>query len=197
MKNDILYLASASPRRQELLTAAGIPFEVSSHFFDEHSVGQNVTPADFATYVAMGKASSLSDHHEFDDRFILGVDTIVAFNGQILGKPENAIIAEQNIRRMSGQWHEVISGIGIVNRAKNIFCQTSCTSKVKFAELSDHFIDYYIRENHWRGFAGGYAIQQLFSLVVERIEGSYTNIVGLPMETLYTLLNEIGFVMDM
>ncbi|MBP5448843.1 MAG: Maf family protein, partial [Spirochaetales bacterium] len=58
-------------------------------------------------------------------------------------------------------------------------------------------IDYYIRENHWLGFAGGYAIQQLFSLVVERIEGSYTNIVGLPMETLYTMLNDIGFRMGM
>ena len=193
MNNDILYLASASPRRQELLTAAGIPFEVTSHFFDEHSVGQNVTPADFATYVAMGKASSLSDHHEFDDRFILGVDTIVAFDGQILGKPENAAAAEQNIRRMSGQWHEVISGIGIINHDKNIHIQTHCVSKVKFAKLSDHFIDCYIRENHWQGFAGGYAIQQIFSLVVERIEGSYTNIVGLPMETLYTVLNEIGF----
>lgn len=197
MNNDILYLASASPRRQELLTTAGIPFELTKHFFDEHSVEQNVSPKDFATYVAMGKAASLSDHSEFDSRYILGVDTIVAFNGQILGKPENAIIAEQNIRRMSGQWHEVISGIAIVNREKDIFYKTSCTSKVKFAELSDRFIDYYIRKNHWRGFAGGYAIQQLFSLVVERIEGSYTNIVGLPMETLYIMLNDIGFRMEM
>lgn len=197
MDYDILYLASASPRRQELLTASGIPFELTTHCFDEHSVGQDVSPADFAERVAMGKAASLSDHHEFDSRYILGVDTIVAFYGQILGKPENATIAEQNIRRMSGQWHDVISGIAIVNREKNIFHKTSCTSKVKFAELNERFIAHYINGSHWRGFAGGYAIQQLFSLVVERIEGSYTNIVGLPMETLYVMLNDIGFRKEM
>lgn len=197
MDYDTLYLASASPRRQELLTAAGMPFIVTQHFFDEHSVVQDMRADDFATYIATGKASSLDKHSEFDDRYILGVDTIVTYNDKILGKPENAETAEENIRRMSGQWHEVISGIAIVNRTKNIFTSASCTSRVKFAVLNERFISHYINGNHWQGFAGGYAIQQLFSLVVERIEGSYTNIVGLPMETLYHTLDKIGFRMNM
>ena len=113
-----------------------------------------------------------------------------------MGKPKDKNEAENNIRMLSGNTHEVISGISIVNRKKNIKLIEHSVSKVTFSKLDDKFIQYYLDNNLYIGYAGGYAIQGIFGLVVKKIEGSYTNIVGLPMEKLYAMLNRLGIIIN-
>ena len=195
MEYDIITLASNSPRRRQLLTEAHIPFETASHCFDESLVSRNIPPTEAVIEIAYGKANSLGDNHDYDDKYILGVDTIVAYDGRIFGKPHDARQALETMRLLSGRTHQVLSGVSIVNRAKNISLTRAAVSDVTFARLSDEFLDYYIQSKSYEGYAGGYAIQGIFSTVVSKISGSYTNIVGLPMELLYQMLHEIGFRM--
>lgn len=195
MEKDILTLASNSPRRKELLNEAHIPFEIVSHCFDESQVSRHILPEEAAFQTAFGKADSLRNNPAFDNKYILGVDTIVAYEGQIFGKPKNEQDALRTIRLLSGKTHQVLSGVSIVNRARDISLTRVAVSDVTFSELSDDFIDYYLKTKSYEGYAGGYAIQGIFSVVVSKISGSYTNIVGLPMELLYQMLHEIGFGM--
>ncbi len=187
-----LVLASSSPRRVELLKNSFIDFEVTTHNFDE----EEHPFSDVLTYVkelATGKALSVSK--DFYDRYILGVDTIVELDGNILGKPQNKLEAKNNINLLSDKTHRVISAIAMVNQKKVIEDVDYSISHVTFDKLSDEFIKFYIDNNLYIGYAGGYAIQGLFSLVVKKIEGSYSNIVGLPMEKLYTMLDRLGIIL--
>lgn len=189
---DSLILASESPRRRELLKSANISFTVKSHSFDENSAIID-DPITYSEKLSFGKANSFESRKEFDSCYILGVDTIVVFDNMILGKPSSKEEAWANILKMSGNYHQVISGMTIINREKNICFTRSAVSNVKFCKIPEDFIKYYLEHNHWKGYAGGYAIQGIFSLVVEKIKGSYSNIVGLPMETLFEMLSLIKF----
>lgn len=192
--NEKIILASSSPRRVDLLKSCHINFETAIHNFDEKSISIK-DPKKHASLIAYKKADSISKE-EFYSRYVLGVDTIVAFKDKILGKPENADEAEQNIRMLSGNTHRVISGISIVNRRKNVKLIDYSVSKVTFCKLDEKFIKFYLDNNLYKGYAGGYAIQGLFGLVVKKIEGSYTNIVGLPMEKLYAMLNKLDIIIN-
>jgi septum formation protein len=185
-----IILASNSPRRMELLKNCNIIFDVVPHKFDEKS-SKVKNPIKFAEFSAFNKAASISILPEFQDKFVLGVDTIVVFKNKILGKPENKNEAEKYIRMMSGKKNTVISGISLINKQDNISMINHCVSKVYFNKLHESFIKYYLDNNHWEGYAGGYAIQGIFSLVIKKIIGSYTNIVGLPMEVLFDMLNKL------
>ncbi|HOV14365.1 MAG TPA: nucleoside triphosphate pyrophosphatase [Spirochaetota bacterium] len=192
--NTKIVLASSSPRRVELLKNCHINFETATHNFDEDS-HKFTNPIKYAKELAYGKANSISKE-EFFDRYILGVDTIVEFNGKILGKPKDKKEAENNMKMLSNKTHRVISGISIVNRKNNIKFIEYSLSKVTFNKLDDKFIQFYLDNNLFIGYAGGYAIQGIFGLVVKKIEGSYSNIVGLPMEKLYTMLNRLGIILN-
>jgi septum formation protein len=189
MKEKII-LASSSPRRIELLNSCNILFEIAEHKFDEKSA-QIQKPVDYSKYIAFKKAESITNQKSFSDKYILGVDTIVVYKDKILGKPNDMIEAEKNIRMLSGKTHNVISGISIINKEKNIFLTSYSKSYVTFQKLDDIFIKYYLDNIHWEGYAGGYAIQGIFSLVVKKIVGSYSNIVGLPMEVLFRMLTSL------
>ncbi len=192
--NNKIVLASSSPRRIELLKNSLIDFETTEHNFDEESF-INDNPVEYAQRLAYEKALSVTDEFFFD-KYVLGVDTIVEYEGKILGKPKNKTEAEENIRRLSGKTHEVISGISIVNKQKKIEVTDRSITKVTFTPLDEKFIRFYLDNNLYIGYAGGYAIQGIFGLVVEKIEGSYSNVVGLPMEKLYTILYNLGVIFN-
>ena len=189
MKEKII-LASNSPRRSELLKSCDINFEVISHKFDESSLNLK-NPVKFAEVSSFSKAKSLSVLPELSGRYILGVDTIVVYKDKILGKPADKNEARKFVNMMSGGSNTVISGITLMNQRKNISITRHSKSKVSFQRFSDSFIKYYLDNNHFEGYAGGYAIQGIFSLVINKITGSYTNIVGLPMEILYEMLTDL------
>ncbi len=180
-------LASSSPRRAELLTNAHIDFETEEHTVDENSFLEK-NPKKLAPLLAYSKALSISKLNQFIDRYVIGVDTMVVYRGEILDKPKNQDEALLNIKKLSGKKHLVISGVSIVNNKLGIADTKYAKSIVYFDNLNPKFLEYYLDNNIWKGYAGGYAIQGVFSLFIRKIVGSYTNIVGLPMETLYRML---------
>lgn len=188
--NDLLYLASASPRRKELLESVGIPFCVVPQNFDETVQGA-CSPEIYVRNLSEGKARAavLPDNA----RWVCGVDTIVYFDGEILGKPGNREEAEYNILRLSGNTHKVYSGVTLLDLEDGVKYQGESVTFVKFCNLEKRFIDFYLDNRLFDGYAGGYAIQGIFACVVEKIEGSYSNVVGLPLELLYRLLRQSGF----
>jgi septum formation protein len=188
--NNQLVLASDSPRRKELLLASSIPFTTVSHGFDEESLVRD-DPVLLAQDLALGKAESVTSLPV--DSIVLGVDTIVVCDNTVLGKPADEQEALRFMELLSGREHQVISGLALITRAGNLRYSNHSISTVHMGQFNTMFLKKYIKEGHWKGFAGGYAIQGLFSLVVQKIEGSYTNIVGMPMELLYKILLEIGY----
>ena len=188
-----LVLASSSPRRIELLKNGSIDFEVVEHSIDESSFIEK-NPKKLVSILSYNKALSVSKLDQFIDRYVIGVDTIVVYKNNILGKPANREEALFNIKRLSGNKHLVVSGIAVVNSKLNIKEIKTALSVVYFNKLNDKFLEYYIDNNLWKGYAGGYAIQGIFSLVIKKIVGSYTNIVGLPMEILYKSLKKLDLI---
>lgn len=188
--NDLLYLASASPRRKELLESVGIPFCVVPQNFDETVQGA-CSPEVYVRNLSEGKARAavLPDNA----RWVCGVDTIVYFDSEILGKPGSREEAEYNILRLSGNTHKVYSGVTLLDLENGVKYQGESVTFVKFCNLEKRFIDFYLDNRLFDGYAGGYAIQGIFACVVEKIEGSYSNVVGLPLELLYRLLRQSGF----
>lgn len=188
--NDLLYLASASPRRKELLESVGIPFCVVPQNFDE-TVQVACSPEIYVRNLSEGKARAavLPDNA----RWVCGVDTIVYFDSEILGKPGNRDEAEYNILRLSGNTHKVYSGVTLLDLENGVKYQGESVTFVKFCNLEKRFIDFYLDNRLFDGYAGGYAIQGIFACVVEKIEGSYSNVVGVPLELLYRLLRQSGF----
>lgn len=171
-----IILASASPRRKELLQTAGIEFEICVSDADE-SIPEGTLPVDAAKMTATKKALAVAESHKDDT--VIGADTIVVANGKILGKPKDTADAEAMLRELSGIEHEVITGVCIVNDGKtNAFEQIS---KVKFYELTADEIKSYVATGEPMDKAGSYGIQGKGCVLVEKIEGDYFNIVGLPV----------------
>jgi septum formation protein len=183
----MLVLASASPRRQELLRNAGI--EVVVHPTDIVEVPQaGETPRASAERLASEKAAAIAS--QYPERFILGADTIVVVNGEMLGKPSDAEDAKRMLRLLSGRQHEVITGVCLIGPE---FREVSSeTTTVQFSELTQPEIAYYVSTGEPMDKAGGYAIQGIASRWIPRIEGDYSNVVGLPVARVYQMLRKRG-----
>lgn len=176
-------LASKSPRRAHLLKEAGIPFKVKSLEVDE-SFPQHLPAKEVAGYLAQKKGRAARKFLESDRDIILTADSVVILRDQIYGKPVNRADAVRILKDLSGQVHQVITGVCIVSSRREVVF--SDLSSVHFQELSDAEIDYYIDHYHPFDKAGSYAIQEWIGLCkIARIEGTYSNIMGLPMEKLY------------
>ena len=183
-------LASNSPRRKELLGGLGIPFEVRTLSGIDESYPGTLKGEEIPMYIS-GKKAEAYQRTMADDEMIITADTIVYDNGQVLGKPKDREEAIQMLRQLSGHAHEVITGVSIVTKQKT--SQFASTSKVYFAELTNEEITYYV--DNYRPFdkAGAYGIQEWIGFVaVTRIEGSYFNVMGLPIQRLYTELKQYG-----
>jgi septum formation protein len=178
-----LLLASTSPQRRAILTQLGIPFEVVAPRYEEH----DSPDADAARLVrdhALGKARSVAA--EAGDRPVLGVDTTVVLGGRIYSKPAHAGEAEQMLEELSGRTHAVVSGLALVTPAWELVEDAS--TFVSMRMLTPRDLAWYVATGEWEGRAGGYAIQGRGAALVERVEGDYLNVVGLPAPTLVRLL---------
>jgi septum formation protein len=187
-----LVLASASPRRAELLRAAGIPFEVLIADVDETAL-DGEEPDEYVRRIADAKATAAAARAP--GRVVLAADTIVVVEGQFLGKPTDEADARAMLRRLSGRVHEVWTGVALLvpNANPNVRPRTAVLSTaVEFARMSDADIDWYVASREPLDKAGGYAIQGLASRFVTRINGSYSNVVGLPVALVYDLCREAG-----
>lgn len=184
-------LASNSPRRKELLSGLGISFEVRTLQSIDESYPDSLKGEDIPIYIS-GKKAEAYRQTMADDEMIITADTIVYDRGAVLGKPKDREDAIQMLQTLSGHAHEVITGVSIVTKEKTI--QFASTSKVFFASLTDEEIAYYV--DYYKPFdkAGSYGIQEWIGYVgVTRIEGSYFNVMGLPIQRLYTELKKIFY----
>ena len=183
-----IILASKSPRRQELLRLMDLEFEVVLKEVDE-SYPDGLTPQEVAIYIARKKAEAFDE--TIGDEVVLTADTIVCVDGRILGKPETPEHAIEMLQTLSGKVHQVITGVCLLykHRYNNFFD----VSEVFFRKLSDQEISSYVAEYHPLDKAGSYGIQERIGLIgIERISGSYTNVVGLPTEKLYAQLTNLN-----
>ncbi|MBC2741692.1 MAG: septum formation inhibitor Maf [Desulfosarcina sp.] len=186
-----LILASQSPRRRYLLEQAGLTFLVIPSSFDEGSI-QLADPADYVKALAEAKADEIA--RQYPEGWVIGADTIVTIDSVILGKPGNPREARQMLERLSGQSHFVYTGYAIVCKNKQTCISDAIKTDVQFKDLSDDEIGWYIQTGEPFDKAGAYAIQGMGTFLVRRINGSYTNVVGLPVcEVIETLL-KIGVV---
>lgn len=187
-----LVLASGSPRRRELLSKVGIPFETAVSGLDENDAGY-LDAAEFALAMARMKALDVAGKLSEDkaaETIVLGADTVVTVQGKILGKPANAQSAAEMLRALSDDWHDVVTGIALV-KAGEVHSHAEYTH-VKFRPLSDALIAQYIQTGEPMDKAGAYGIQGFGSLLVERIEGCYFNVMGLPLYRLSRMLETLG-----
>ena len=183
-----LILASKSPRRSELLKQAGLTFSVIPSDFDEDTVALSNPDSDVVT-LAESKAFDISQKHP--DAWVIGADTIVLIGRKILGKPASAQEASEMLQRLSGKTHEVLTGYCICCKKKNRVFSETVKTDVNFKRLTDAEINWYIQTGEPFDKAGGYAIQGIGSFLVRSINGSYTNVVGLPVcEVMEHLIRE-------
>jgi septum formation protein len=181
----MLILASASPRRAALLRAAGIRFETLAVDIDETPLPDEL-PEPHVRRLAADKARAAFRRRP--DAVVLGADTIVVVDARILGKPRDDEDAAAMLRLLSGREHQVLTGVALMTPAGTQ--QGVDVTSVRFATLTEEEIAEYVRSREPRDKAGAYAIQGLASRFVERIEGSYSNVVGLPVALVYRLLAE-------
>jgi septum formation protein len=186
-----LILASASPRRQQLLREAGYDFTVDPADIDEEDYPRDMLPADLAEYLASKKAQAVAKRHPAD--VILGADTVVAFGDLVLGKPQDAEHARDMLRLLAGTTHVVITGVAVVDQAAGFFTSSRVMSAVRMRDLSPAEIDRYVAGGQWKGKAGGYGIQDDDPFVT-RMSGCHTNIVGLPVPEARRMLERAGIV---
>ncbi len=183
-------LASASPRRSEILFRLGIPFCVDPSGILEPARKSRETPAEYAVRVARRKAEEVAARHK--SGLVLSADTIVVRGNRILVKPGTRAEARSMLERLSGQWHEVVSGICLMDCASR---RTHCAfsrSRVHFRRLAPREIAWYLSTGEYRDKAGAYGVQGYASLFIDRIEGCYFNIVGFPVATFEKLCRKAG-----
>jgi len=186
-----LILASKSPRRRYLLSQAGLEFDVIPSGFDENSVILT-DPAEYVRALSLAKANDIARQHP--QSWVIGADTIVRFDGEVLGKPKGKSAARDMLKRLSGQTHQVFTGYTICRDDRmNSYTDAVCTD-VTFKELSDEEVEWYIHTDEPFDKAGAYAIQGLGTFLVKRINGSYTNVVGLPVCEVIERLIKVGVV---
>jgi len=191
-----LVLASQSPRRAEILTAVGWEFEKQTADIDETEF-PGEKPEDYVQRLAKEKAKTVAKNYE--KALVLGADTIVVIDGKIIGKPKDFADARQMLQMLSGNWHEVLTGVAIVSqmriaergvkkiRIPHLVVGLQKT-RVKFAEISDAEIEFLVEKGAPLDKAGAYAVQAQAALFIEKIEGDYWNVVGLPINLVYELL---------
>lgn len=182
-------LASKSPRRKELLEGLGIAFRIDTDFEVEESYPATLEIGEIAPFLSRKKANGYP-RELAEKEVLITADTLVFVGDKVLGKPKDRADAVSMLRLLSGVRHEVVTGVTV--RLKGESHTIKASSYVTFKKLTDAEIDYYI--DHYKPYdkAGGYAIQEWIGYIgIESIEGSYYNIVGLPVQRLYTLLNNI------
>ena len=189
LKDYRIILASNSPRRKELLSGLGIPFEVKTLPGIDEAYPDTLNPSEVAEYISREKANAYADRME-DDELLITADTIVVSGDEIMGKPENAADACRMLHRLSGTVHQVYTGVTLTTL--NMQRSFTAATDVRFAKLTDEEVNYYVETFRPFDKAGAYGIQEWIGYVgVESIHGSYFNVMGLPIQRLYQELKKI------
>lgn len=188
--NSRIILASTSPRRKELLQSVGIKFEVIAPLSDE-SLLHNENPKDYALRLALEKAISVSQNLE-GDFLVIGADTVVVVDDEILGKPSNVEGARAILSKISGREHHVLTAFSISKPKNTIMHSEVVDTKVRVKTLEPDEIEGYIKTGEPMDKAGAYGIQGIGSFLIKGIEGSYTNVVGLPLVEVLEALKKLG-----
>jgi septum formation protein len=192
---DTVILASGSPRRRDLLTRVKVPIKVVSPNIEEDRVDAG-SAAELVVELARRKVEAVLEMFKTESpRWVLGVDTVVEIDGNILGKPGGIDEAESMLRALSGKVHRVYSGMALlVERGKGLDTQVVRT-EVMFRAMDPTELRFYLDTGEWAGVAGAYRIQERGAFFVEWVRGSYSNVVGLPLEAFYVILrrNEYHF----
>lgn len=185
-----LILASSSPRRREILDTAGYEYDVCPSDADEYKNAESAEALvrENALLKAQGVFKKLGDKNAV----VLGADTVVCVDGEILGKPKDARDAKDMLLKLSGSSHEVITGFAVVTEAS--FEAYAVTAKVKFRELSEEEIDSYVATGEPLDKAGAYGIQERGCILAERVEGDFFTIIGLPISAVYPVLKKHGIL---
>ena len=187
----VLILASKSPRRRYLLEQAGLSFSVIPSDIDETAIPLS-PPEIYVKVLSEAKAESIAK--KYPEKWVIGADTIVLKDGVVLGKPGSIDEARSMLKKLSGEIHQVFTGYSILCKSKNRIFSETVQTEVLFKNLTDEEIEWYIHTKEPFDKAGAYAIQGLGTFLVKRINGSYTNVVGLPVCEVIEFLIKEGVV---
>ncbi|MCA1612959.1 MAG: Maf family protein [Acidobacteria bacterium] len=179
-----LVLASASPRRAEILRAVGWPFEAEAAGVDE-TARAGERPDVYVERLAREKAGAVARARLFG--LVLGADTVVVVEGEVLGKPRDEEDARRMLRLLRGRWHEVLTGVALVRAEDARSVGAHQRTRVRFAEMTDAEVDWYVSTGEPADKAGAYAVQGRAALFIDGLEGDYWNVVGLPVRLVYEL----------
>ena len=182
-------LASGSSRRIALLRAAGFDFQIKPAPIEE-SHSEFFSPVELTLFNAFQKAAAVADQHP--EEFVLAADTVVTLDSEIFGKPLDLDDARRMLARLVGRSHDVITGIALVNPGRTQLVSRAVRTRVKFRALSDSEIEAYLKIAEPLDKAGAYAAQNSPELIIEKVTGSFSNVVGLPMEVMCPLLASLG-----
>jgi len=190
---ETIILASGSPRRQELLNRVRVPFKAFPPNIDE-SFAKIRSVEERVRRIAMRKIETVVEMFKQESpRWLLGLDTLVEIEGEAIHKPAGPEEAESILKRLSGKVHRVYTGIGLLTaKGESVDLKSVCT-EVKFADLSQEDIELYLDSGEWSGVTGAYRIQERGAFFVEWIRGSYSNVVGLPLQTFYGILKSNNY----
>ncbi|MEC4676535.1 MAG: Maf family protein [Nitrospirota bacterium] len=184
-----IILASASPRRKEILKITGLKFTVCAGNYEE-DLNLPLKPRELAGFLSRKKAEAVA--HKYKDAIILAADTFIVFNDRLLGKPHTEKEAEKMLRMLNGKRHSVITGFTIMDTGNNKKLSRSLETKVYFKKISREEINAYVRSKEPLDKAGAYAIQGLGAVLVEKIDGDFFNVMGLPLCALTESLKKFG-----
>jgi septum formation protein len=188
-----IILASSSPRRQEILKMLKIPFRVIIPNIDE-TLSSAVELEQIPELLAREKVAAIIETLKGQEiPWVLGADTVILFDGKILGKPQDHEQAIEFLKMLQGKTHTVVTSIVLYNGHTHETSSKICKTQVTFNSMSDEEINWYVETGEWHGAAGGYRIQSLASCFISNIEGSYSGAVGLPIFELYDILKEQGY----
>lgn len=184
-----IVLASASPRRRELLQNMGLGFEIITSDGAEQ-VFENELPQDTVKRLSSEKALNVAKRAPYDDCIVIGADTVVAIDGKILGKPEDEGDAKRMLTLLSGRTHKVYTGVSVIETTSGERVSDYVETEVKFVNLTERQIEKYVSSGEPMDKAGAYGIQDLGAMLVEKINGDYFNVVGLPVSRLARILRD-------
>jgi len=193
MQNKKIILASASPRRRELLTQAGYEFEIQVSHKEEIYISE--TPDEIVKELALLKAKDIAEHNDAKNMIVIGADTVVAHKGAILGKPKTKDDAFDMIKGFQGDKHQVYTGVAILDYdidGKETIVNHAVKTDVYVNPMTDEEIWNYIQSDNVMDKAGSYGIQSGFAVHIEKIEGDYFNVVGLPVSYIYQMLKKLS-----
>jgi septum formation protein len=185
-----IILASASPRRAELLSQIGVRFELALSQIEERP-HPDEAPPDYITRIARAKVIAVARQRETG--LVIGADTVVVLDGRMIGKPENQSDARNLLRQLSGRWHAVMTGVALYDVETRHEVADYEKTLVKFGKLTDSEIEWYVDTGEPMDKAGAYGIQGFGGLFVDEIAGNYYNVVGLPIPLVYRLARRLGY----